>query len=129
MIVWWSIILGFIIMVPVAVYAAPGDLCFEDIDDMCGLLSKDPEQLFGSFMVPLESQAEGFSVVILWGGLLAIVWFKTEDIKILGVVGIVISATITGLSTQAQGIGMLLLGVSVGILLFQLIRQRVSIFS
>ena len=61
-------------MVPVAVYAAPGDLCFEDIDDMCGLLSKDPEQLFGSFMVPLESQAEGFSVVILWGGLLAIVW-------------------------------------------------------
>lgn len=96
---------------------------------MCGLLSGDPRQVFGSILVPLDSQAPGLALAILWGGLLTIIWFKTENVMLLGIVGIVVSATITGLSAQAQGIGMLLLAISIGILLFQLIRQRVSVFS
>lgn len=103
--------------------------CYEDVTDMCGLISDDPADIFGAVMTPLESQVPGFSLVILWGGLLGIIWFKTENIMLLGIVGVAVSATITELSETAQGIGMLLLGVSIGILMFQLIRQRVSVFS
>lgn len=103
--------------------------CFEDFDDMCGLLSGNPSTMFGAILTPLETQVVGFSLVILWGGLLGIVWLKTENIMLLGIIGVIVSATITGLSTNAQGIGMLLLGISIGVLLFQLIRQRVALFS
>jgi len=120
------LLLGF---TAVPAFAAPGDLCFEDYTDLCGLASGDPSQVFSGLLAPLESQVPGYSLVFLWGGILAILWFKTENIMLIGLVGIFIAATITGLSQTAIGIGLLLLGVSVGILLFQLIRQRVSIFS
>ena len=110
-------------------FGAPGDLCFEDPYDMCGLTSGDPAVVFAGLLEPLESQLPGFAMVIFWGGLMAIVWFKTENIMLLAIVGIFVNATITGISETSQGIGLLLLGVANGILLFQLIRQRVSIFS
>jgi hypothetical protein len=122
--------LSFIFLVSFpAAFAAPGDLCFEDPDDLCGLTSGDPELVFTSVLQPLETQVPGFAMVIFWGGMLAIVWFKTENIMILAIVGIFVNATISGLSETAQGIGLLLLGVANGILLFQLVRQRVSLFS
>lgn len=119
----------FVVTVPVFAYAAPGDLCFEDPYDMCGLTSGDPAVVFAGLLDPLESQVPGFAMVIFWGGLMAIVWFKTENIMLLAIVGIFVNATIVGISGTAQGIGLLLLGVANGILLFQLIRQRISIFS
>lgn len=96
---------------------------------MCGLASGDIATMFGGIMDPLESQVPGFSMVIFWGGLLAIVWFKTENIMLLAIVGVFVNATIASISETAQGIGLLMLGVANGILLFQLVRQRVSIFS
>ena len=110
-------------------FAAPGDLCFENVNDMCGLLSGDIATVFQAPLQPLEEQLAGFSMVIFWGGILAIVWFKTENIMLLGVVGVFVNATIVGLSADAQGLGLLLLGVANGILIFQMIRQRVSLFS
>lgn len=128
---WFFIVLSLALLpvIPEAFAQGRPALCFENIDDMCGLLSGDPTQTFNAFMTPLESQLAGFGLVILWGGILGIIWFKTENIMLMGVVGIAISATITGLDPEAQGIGMLMLGVSFGILLFQLIRQRPAIFS
>lgn len=103
-------------------------LCYEDPNDMCGLISGDPSQLFGAILSPLDSQVAGYGMMILWGGILAMLWFKTENIMLIGIVGVIVAATITGLSDQAKGIGMLLLAISIGILLFQMIRQRVSLF-
>lgn len=123
----WFLIPFFFI--PSLALGAPGDLCFEQIDDMCGLLTGNPQDMFSAIREPLESQVTGFSLVILWGGLLGIIWFKTENIMLLGIIGIIVSATITGLSETAKGIGMLLLGISIGILIFQLIRQRVTLFN
>lgn len=118
-----------VLFIPVFAWATPGDLCFENPDDMCGLVSGDPATVFAGIMDPLESQVPGFSMVIFWGGLLAIVWFKTENIMLLAIVGVFVNATIASISETAQGIGLLMLGVANGILLFQLVRQRVSIFS
>lgn len=103
--------------------------CFEDSTDLCGLASGDPQTIFAGIMDPLESQVPGFSMVIFWGGIMAIIWFKTENIMLLGIIGIFVNATIIGISTQAQGIGLALLAVANGVLIFQLLRQRISIFS
>lgn len=133
---YWLILLGVMISTPFVIEPAFAQVtttrtafCYEDFDDMCGLLSTDPSEVFGAILQPLEVQVPGFSLVILWGGILAILWFKTENIMLLGIVGVFVSATVTGLSDEAQGIGMLLLAVSVGLLLFQMIRQRVTLFS
>ena len=104
-------------------------LCYEDASDMCGLLSGDPADFFAATLAPLDSQVEGYGLMIIWGGILAMLWFKTENIMLMGIVGIIVAATITGMSEDAKGIGMLLLAVSIGILLFQMIRQRVSLFN
>jgi len=53
--------------------------CFEDVDDLCGLSSGDPEEVFSAIITPLESQIAGLGFVIFWGGILAIIWFKTEN--------------------------------------------------
>ena len=112
-----------------SVFAAPGDLCWEDPDDLCGLASGDPAQVFSGVLEPMESQLAGYGLVIVWGGILAIVWFKTENIMLLSIIGLLVAATITGINEDARGIGLLLVAVSIGILLFQMIRQRISLFS
>ena len=103
--------------------------CFEDSSNLCGLASGDPATIFGGIMDPLETQVPGFSMIIFWGGIMAILWFKTENIMLLGLIGIFVNATIVGISSEAQGIGLLLLGVANGLLIYQLFRQRVQIFS
>lgn len=115
-------------MIPIADAREP-QYCFEDQTDLCGLASGDPTTIFEGIMDPLESQVPGFSMIIFWGGIMAILWFKTENIMLLGLIGIFVNATIVGISETAQGIGLLLLGVANGLLLYQLFRQRVQIFS
>lgn len=98
-------------------------------NDLCGLTSGNATKIFQSFNQPLETQLAGFSLVILWGGLIGILWFKTERIDIIGIAGLVIAGTAVGLSSSAIGIGFFLLLVSLGVLLFQVIRHRPTIFS
>lgn len=127
----WLLLVLVFLTIPIDNVLAARDpqYCFEDSTDLCGLASGDPTQIFAGIMDPLESQVPGFSMVIFWGGIMAIVWFKTENIMLLGIIGVFVSATITGISETAQGIGLSLLGVSIGILIFQLLRQRLQIFS
>lgn len=86
----------------------------------------------GAVRTPIDSQLPGFSLVIIWGGLIGIIWFKTENIMLMSIVGIIVASTITiggtGISQQAIQIGYMLVGVSFGILVFQLIRQRITLF-
>ena len=110
------------------------DFCFERLpdvngSDLCGLASGNITKVFQAANQPIESVQPGFALVILWGGILGIIWLKTERIDILGVTGIMIAGTVTGLSPTAIGIGFGLMLVSGGILLFQVIRQRVTLFS
>lgn len=122
-------ILLLLFTVPLAYADERPALCYEDASDMCGLLSGDPGDMFAATLAPLDAQVAGYGLMILWGGILAMLWFKTENIMLIGIVGIIVAATITGFSEDAKGIGMTLLAVSIGILLFQMVRQRVSLFS
>ena len=134
---WLLIPLLFVCLIPVSdAFAYTKQFCFEDVNDLCGIASGDVTQIFGGIMEPLESQVPGFAMIIFWGGIFAILWFKTENIMLLGLVGIFVNATIVvgvpgtiGISPTAQGIGLLLLGVANGLLIFQLLRQRIVLFS
>lgn len=126
---WLLPIIAIAIFIPSQANAARDpQYCFEDASDLCGVASGDPTTIFAGIMDPLETQVPGFSMVIFWGGIMAIIWFKTENIMLLGLIGVFVNATIVGLSESAQGIGLLLLAVANGILLFQLIRQRIVLF-
>ena len=124
-----------LLMIIPSAYAAPGDLCYEQADDMCGLASGNPAEMFGAILTPLNIQTQNPAIdnvgmIVLWGGIMGVIWFKTENIMLLGIVGLVIASTFTiAFPEEAIGVGYLLLAVSIGILLFQLIRQKVSIFS
>jgi len=132
---------GFIILIaaiswlPFSFAQYTPQFCFEDPDDLCGLKSGNATQVFQGILEPLESQVPGFAMIIFWGGIFAILWFKTENIMLLAIVGILFVASIgvTGstivISDTAVGIGLLLAASAVGFLLYQLIRQRVSLFS
>ena len=104
-------------------------LCYEDPEDMCGLLNGTPQDFFSAILSPLDAQVAGYGLMIMWGGIMAMIWFKTENIMLMAIVGLIVAATITGMSDQAKGIGMYLVAISIGILLFQMIRQRVALFS
>lgn len=126
----WLLLVFMSLTIPISAQAARDpQYCFEDSSDLCGLSSGDPTTVFAGILDPLETQVPGFSMIILWGGIMAIIWFKTENIMLLGIIGVFVSATITGISSTAQGIGLALFGVSIGILIFQMVRQRLQIFS
>ena len=116
-------------------WAYTPQFCFEDVSDLCGIASGNATRIFQGILEPLESQVPGFAMIIFWGGIFAILWFKTENIMLLTIIGILFVASIgvTGstivISDTAVGIGMLLAAVAVGFLLYQLLRQRIALFS
>lgn len=101
----------------------------ENVTAGCGLYSGNITQVFEAPNQPLEAVVPGFSLVILWGLFLGVIWFKTERIDILGVTGLVVAGTAVGFSHNAIGIGVFLLFVSLGLLAFQVFRQRVVLFT
>lgn len=97
--------------------------------DYCGLASGNVTTTFKAVNQPLESFLPGFSLIILWGIELGIIWFKTERIDLVGIVGLTVAVTATGLSQIAVGVGLFMLITSTGILAFQVFRQRVTLFT
>lgn len=114
----------------IPIYAAPGDLCYEQIDSNLCNISSD---WFGTVLTPLDTTVNiggvGMGMTILWAILLGILWLKTENVTLVGIVGMTIALTATGLHPDSVGIGLTLFAVSLGLTLYQLIRQRVSILS
>ena len=103
-----------------------GDLCFEQISGNLFCIFDNP---FTAVMMPLESILGGLTLVVIWGIVLGALWLRTENLALVSIVGLVISATATGLHPEATGMGLLLVGVSMGILIFQLVRHKIQTFA
>lgn len=70
----------------------------------------------------------GFGTLLLWGPIVFAFWIKTQKAEIAGIVGIIISATVTGLNPQAINMGIVLMAISAGISIvgiFQRVKQTV----
>lgn len=100
--------------------------CFERITAdgqiLCGLLDK-----------PFESMLEAYdpifgdlTIAVLWGILIAVLWMKVQNTALVGIVGLVIAGSVIGLSPESFRVGLLLVAVSMGIILFQLVQQRIQ---
>lgn len=129
-----SLLLMMFFLIPQAFGAPIGQNCFEQMpngseNDYCGLGSGNVTKVFTAPNKPLESFLPGFSLIILWGIELAIIWAKTERIDLVGIVGVSVAVTATGLSSIAVGVGLFMLLTSMGILAFQVFRQRVTLFT
>lgn len=107
-----------------------GDLCFEKTDHtasdfMCGAFTNP----FSASLAPLNAIMGDLTLVVIWGIVLGIIWLRTENLMLVSIVGLVISATAAGLYEPAQGMGLLLVGVSIGITIFQLVRHKIQTFA
>ncbi len=98
-------------------------------NDYCGMGSGNVTKIFSAVNQPIESFLPGFSLIVLWGIELGIIWFKTERIDLVGIVGVLVAVTAVGMSQIAIGVGLFLLLTSMGILAFQVFRQRVTLFT
>jgi hypothetical protein len=92
---------------------------------MCGIF----ESPFAAVLKPFDAVLGDLTLVVIWGVILSILWLKTENLMLVSIVGILISSTVTGLYPQAQGMGLLLMGVSIGIVVFQLVRHKIQTFA
>ena len=82
---------------------------------------------------PFESILEAYdpifgdlTIAILWGILIAVLWMKVQNTALVGIVGLVIAGSVVGLSPESFRVGLLLVAVSMGIILFQLVQQRIQ---
>ena len=83
------------------------------------------------FAHPIETMSAPFDAVlgvytypVVWGVILGFLYLRTESTMVVGIVGIMLSLFIT-FSTQAQQVGLVLLTVSGGVVLYNLISTRI----
>lgn len=63
---------------------------------------------------------------IVWGLFLAIIWLRTQNTMLVGIVGLLVSTMISSFYEPAREIGVILFLVAMGMILFQVIRQKVE---
>ena len=87
---------------------------------------------FGVMMMPFERVFGGLTIIIMWGLLVSILWLRTQNPMLIGVVGIAMTAgymTVTPdvPSNEFDGarlIGGALFAISLGISIYHLINTR-----
>ena len=100
--------------------------CFERIQAdgmiLCGLLDKP----FESMLEAYNPIFQDLTIAVLWGIIMAVLWMKVQNTALVGIVGLVIAGSVVGLSPESCRVGLLLVAVSMGIILFQLVQQRIQ---
>lgn len=100
--------------------------CFETFSsNLCGFFDNP----FQAVLSPFQATLGDLTLVAIWGILLGILWIRTENLMLVGIIGILVSSSLTAIYEPARGIGLLLMGVAIGITLFQLVRHKISSFS
>ena len=106
-----------------------GDLCFETYDTMCNIFNEPFAAVLKPFDAVLGTGELGLTIAVIWGIIVGVLWLKTGNLMLVSIVGIVIATSVTGIFPEAVGIGYLLIGVSLGIVIFQLIRHKIQTFA
>lgn len=110
--------------------------CFEQFTgSFCGFF----ENPFGAVLKPIgfalgdADGTLGLGFAIMWGILLGILWIRTENLMLVSIVGLLVASTTTAIDSTGElgirGMGLLLVGVSIGITLFQLIKHKIQTFA
>ena len=78
-----------------------------------------------AMLEPFISSMGQFFLVIMWGLIIGIIWLRTSNTMLTGVVGMGI-ASIFVFSEETQVLGVVLLGAAIGIVVYQLYTQRLN---
>ena len=89
---------------------------------LCGLL----ESPFESMLEAYNPIFQDLTIAVLWGVIMAVLWMKVQNTALVGIVGLVIAGSVIGLSEESFRVGLLLVAVSMGIILFQIVQQRIQ---
>jgi len=88
----------------------------------------------GTMLLPFDHMFQGMSIVIFWSLLIGILWLRTENPQLVGIIGVVmvsaysytIDPTLQSPEFEtARWVGTILIGFSVGISIYQLIATRI----
>jgi len=87
---------------------------------------------FGTLLLPFDAIFGGLSIVVFWSLMVGIIWLRTHNPMLTGVIGVAMtSAYLTTLGnapppaewTQAHSVGATLLALSIGISVWHLILK------
>lgn len=110
-------------------------MCAEELGRECSCwevgscsFASDP---LSTMILPFESIFAGLSFVIFWGLILSILWLRTHNPLMVGMIGTVMSSAfiagggaVTPEMDKALTVGGILLMLSLGIALYQIISSR-----
>jgi len=112
--------------------------CFEVGD--CDLFAAP----FDAMIAPFDAVFEGFTLVIVWGIIIGILWLRVSNPLMVGVVGVALAALftrpdpacialggekldcLTGFSNEAQAVGWGLLILAIVVAIYQILTVRVN---
>ena len=80
--------------------------------------------IFNIAMMPYQWTLGIFAPVAIWGILLYIVWAKSQDTRLVAIVGIAVSTMLVSFYPPAKQIGWFLVAISAGITLYWLFILR-----
>lgn len=78
----------------------------------------------GTISAPFEAVLGVYVYPVVWGVILGFLYLRTESTMVVGIVGLMLSLFIT-FSTAAQQIGLVLLAISIGVVLYNLFSSRI----
>lgn len=93
-----------------------------------------PSNPFGTMLLPFESIFGGLSIVIFWALIVGILWLRTQNPPLVGIIGVAMTGTyLANLGSltpsaefeTARMIGATLLALSVGISIYQIVITRI----
>ena len=124
------IMLLFVGTIPTAIATAENPTCVEL--GTC-MFANDPLNVM---LMPFDTIFGGLSIVIFWALIVGILWLRTENPMLVGLVGIVMCASyLSVLETQgasasvefegARLIGSVLFALSLGITIYQILHNRI----
>ena len=99
--------------------APPNPACFEL--GTCDLFANPLDAM----LEPFFSSMGQFFLIIIWGLIIGVIWLRTSNTMLTGVVGIGVSSIFV-FSEETQLVGVLLLGAGIGMVVYQLYTQRLN---
>ena len=137
------VLLGFFTIATFMPYATAQEQCpanyvYNNATDRCitcwevgqCAFTTDP---FGVMLLPFERIFGGLSIVIFWGLMISIIWLRTQNPMLVGLLGVAMTAAYLSVTPDAPAnefdgariIGGTLFAVSLGISIYHLVSSRI----
>lgn len=115
-----------VLNITTSIDAPPNPACFElgTCDVFASPLDAMLEPFFAAFSFGGDDTGQ-FFLIVIWGMIIGIIWLRTSSTMMTGVIGIGI-ATLFTFSEKTLFVGITLLILAIGIVIYQLYKQRLD---